>query len=289
MNHQGVKRYPTSGPGFAIALIVAVALHALGMVVHAQDIPEPVGYVNDFANVIPAEREAAMQRVIDEVRQKSGGEIVVVTLPSLEGRSRDEVALRIGREWGIGQRGEPGDPARNTGVLILVVPRTANTGGELKIELGLGASTFITAAEAGRIADIYMVPAFRQDDYGTGIQAGVEQIALQFAERFEFEITGTVIQERRQPQPGPGGGLGFLYPLIVMAILIALFSGRGRGGPGGRGGRRGGMSMLLPFLIGTRMGGRRGGGGFGGGGFGGGGFGGGGFGGFGGGGIGRSW
>src|SRR5690606_18941394 len=143
--------------------------------------------------------EAAIQRVIDEVRQKSGGEIVVVTLPSIEGRSRDEVALTIGREWGIGQRGEPGGPARNTGVRVLVVPRTSAAGGDLKIELGLGANTFITATEAGRIADEAMVPAFRQDDYGAGIQAGVEQLALQFAERFGFEITGVVAPEQRAP------------------------------------------------------------------------------------------
>ena len=47
-------------------------------------IPRPTGYVNDFANVIPANDEAAITAVIDEVRTKSGGgEIVVVTLPSL--------------------------------------------------------------------------------------------------------------------------------------------------------------------------------------------------------------
>ena len=85
-------------------------------------LPQPVGYVNDFANVLAPEDERRITRVIDEVRAKTGGEIVVVTLPSLEGRTRDEVALQIGREWGIGRRGEPGDPARNTGTVVLVVP-----------------------------------------------------------------------------------------------------------------------------------------------------------------------
>src|SRR5690606_974315 len=114
-----------------------------------------------------------------EVRAKSGGEIVVVTLPSLEGRTRDEVALQIGREWGIGRRGEPGDPARNTGTVVLVVPKeTAPDGrGQLKIETGIGTTTFITAAEAGRIADRYMIPYFQRGDYGEGIFAGVAALA----------------------------------------------------------------------------------------------------------------
>ena len=63
-----------------------------------------------------------MQRVIDDVRAKSGGEIVVVTLPDLGGRPIEEVSLAIGRQWKVGQNGKPGDPARNTGVIILLVP-----------------------------------------------------------------------------------------------------------------------------------------------------------------------
>lgn len=231
-------------------------------------LPDPVGYVNDFANVIPPEDEARIQTIVDEVRQKSGGEIVVVTLPSLEGRTRDEVALQIGREWRIGQEGAAGDRARNTGAVVLVVPRetSPNNRGDMKIELGDNTSTFITAAEAGRIRDDYMIPAFRAGDYGQGITAGVAAIAVEYAENFGFELTG----ESRPPPPQRGrddGGNPFFTWIFIAFILLMVFGRRGRMG-------------CLPIFI--PMGGR--GGGFGGGGFGGGGFGGGGFGGFGGGG-----
>src|SRR5919108_61962 len=148
--------------------LMLCALIATGAAV--QQLPRPVGYVNDFANIIPPARRAEIERIITEVRQKSGGEMVVVTMRSLEGRPANEVALRLGREWGVGRAGEPGDPARNTGLIILVVPKeTSPTGrGELRIETGLGTNTFITAAEAGRIADLHMIPAFRAGDYGTG-------------------------------------------------------------------------------------------------------------------------
>jgi hypothetical protein len=78
-----------------IPLLWLLAALAITAPAGAQQYPKPVGYVNDFANVITPELEARIQRVADEVRQKSGGEIVVVTLTSLEGRTRDEVALAM--------------------------------------------------------------------------------------------------------------------------------------------------------------------------------------------------
>ena len=93
-------------PRRAAALLLAAAALALPRTLGAQiDLPAPRGYVNDFANVIGPAYQDSLQAVIDDVRGKSGGEIVVVTLPSLQGRDRDEVALQIGREWGVGKKG----------------------------------------------------------------------------------------------------------------------------------------------------------------------------------------
>lgn len=166
------RAIPARGGGHTKRIGWFIALTVVAAPARAQvQLPQPVGYVNDFANVIPADAEDRITRIIDEVRTKSGGEIVVVTLPSLEGRTRDEVALQIGREWRIGQKGQPGDPARNTGIVVLVVPKETSPdgSGHLKIETGLGTSTFITASEAGRIADNLIIPEFRAGDYGEGI------------------------------------------------------------------------------------------------------------------------
>lgn len=267
------------------------------------ELPAPVGYVNDFADVIPENVEASIGNVVDEVRAKSGGEIVVVTLPTLPGgRSRDEIALEIGRQWRIGPAGAAGDQQRNTGAVVLVVPRETSVDGRghLKIELGDVTSTFITATEAGRIRDQLMIPAFREQDYGGGILLGVVALAEMYAEQFDFELTGDY-PRLEQPVGGDGerGGGPSPFTIIVLVLLFLWVSRMFRGGGGGggrgfRGGGRRGMPVILPIPF--PMGGsRRGGfGGFGGGfgGFGGGsggvgGFGGGG--GFSGGGAGGSW
>ena len=110
----------------ALALFVFASLTAMARgSAQAQglQLPAPVGYVNDFAHVIPPDKAAAISAIIDDVKAKSGGEIVVVTLPDLKGRPVEEVGLQIGRQWGVGRKGNPGDPARNTGVILLVVPK----------------------------------------------------------------------------------------------------------------------------------------------------------------------
>ncbi|HKJ92648.1 MAG TPA: TPM domain-containing protein, partial [Longimicrobiales bacterium] len=168
-------------------------------------LPQPVGYINDFAHVIPDSLKPQIQEIIDEVRAKSGGEIVVVTMPSLDGHSADDVALEIGRQWKIGQKGQPGDPNRNTGAVVLVVPKESSPDGRghLKIELGTNTNTFITAADAGRIRDDFMVPAFQQRDYGRGILLGVAAVALHYADHFGFTLTGDAPRTVQRREDGP--------------------------------------------------------------------------------------
>ncbi|HEX2209580.1 MAG TPA: TPM domain-containing protein, partial [Longimicrobium sp.] len=183
-------------------------------------IPRPVGYINDFASVIPPQDEPAIQAVIDEVRQKSGGEIVVVTFPSLEGEVASDVALRIGREWRIGAAGEVGDSARNTGAVILVSMQDR----KWRIETGIGTNAFITAAEAGRIGRDRMVPQLQAGNVGAAILAAVQGVAQEYAEEFNFALTGAPPpQPRGEPQPQgrrrSSGGGGFIFFLFLIFIL----------------------------------------------------------------------
>src|SRR5438067_645019 len=145
-----------------MALVAALQLRIGQLQVPAA----PVGFVNDFAQVIPADRAARIQRIIEDVRAKSGGDIGVVTLPDLKGRDKADVAREIGRAWKVGSAGKPGDPARNRGVVILVVPKeTSSDGGPVRIENGFGAGGFLTDATTGAIED-EAIPLLRQQDYG---------------------------------------------------------------------------------------------------------------------------
>jgi len=129
-------------------------LTALLLVAQIQ-LPPPRGYVNDFAGALDSPSVAHMEAVIAEVRVKTRGEIAVVTLPDIADRPAADVALEIGRRWGVGAKGEAGDPAKNLGVVVLLVPlknHRAGTG-QIFIATGRGAEGFLTDAPVGRIRD----------------------------------------------------------------------------------------------------------------------------------------
>src|SRR5438034_5411216 len=85
-------------------------------------IPVPSGYVNDFTAVLDPASIAHMDAVIREVKDKTRGEIAVVTLSDIGDREASDVALQIGRQWGVGAKAAAGDPAKNLGVVVLLVP-----------------------------------------------------------------------------------------------------------------------------------------------------------------------
>ena len=197
---------------------------ALALAVQLQ-IPQPTGYVNDFADIIDSPAESAMRGVIDEVRQKSGGEIVVVTLPELNGRPSMEVARDIGRQWGVGATGGAGDRARNAGVIVLLVPgeRLGDGRASLAIATGTGAEGFLPDARVGRIRDAIGQTAVDADSYGTGLTAGVWLLGEAYAEEFEFELTGTAPVRISQPRTSRrrGGGLSQIISFVIMMLIFS--------------------------------------------------------------------
>jgi uncharacterized protein len=247
-------------------------------------IPPPRGLVSDFANVVPGSSAARMEQIAGDVRTKSGGEIAVVTLPDLNNYEPYEVALRIGREWGVGPMGEAGDARKNLGAVILVVPKetAANRRGRCYIATGRGAEGFLTDGEVAGFCRA-AVPFFEQRDYGRGLELLTLRVAEEFAREGNFQLDTTLAATApvspRAP-PRPVRTINPLFLLIIGFIVISFISNlTRRSGLGGR--RRGGLPGVI-FI--PPIGGGWGGGGWGGGGSWGGGGGGGGFGGFGGGG-----
>src|SRR5438045_9759361 len=98
-------------------------MHALLLLLAVQlgsdSLPPPRGYVNDFAGVLDPQAVSRMEVVIGEVRAQSRGEIAVVTLPDLGDRAASDVALQLGRQWGVGATGAADDPATNRAVVVL--------------------------------------------------------------------------------------------------------------------------------------------------------------------------
>src|SRR5436305_13029692 len=130
-------------------------------------VPAPRGYVHDFAGVLAPASVSRIEAVIAEVRATSRGEIAVVTLADIGDRAASDVALQIGRQWGVGAKGAAGDPAKNLGVVVLRVPlKNHRPGtGQVCIATGRGAEVFLHDAAVGRIRGS-MPPYLASEDVG---------------------------------------------------------------------------------------------------------------------------
>src|SRR5213596_2263991 len=196
-------------------------------------VPPPPGSVNDFAGVLDPASVAHMEGVITEVREKTRGEIAVVTLPDIDDRPAADVALQIGRQWGVGAKGEAGDPTKNLGVVVLLVPQKNHRPGtgQIFIATGRGAEGFLTDARVGRIRDA-MTPYLAREEYGAGLAYGVDLIAQAFAQ--ELGVTPDAAPPGARPVERdvsfPSRAVLFWLIFAVVFTLAQLARRRGRRG-----------------------------------------------------------
>ncbi len=244
---------------FAFFILTAPALAA------GPTFPALTGRVVDNANILSAETKSDLDGKLAALEAKTSRQLVVVTLPSLQGYDISDYGYQLGRSWGIGQA------KLNNGVLLIIAP----TEHKARIEVGYGLEPILTDALSSLILQNTVLPKFRSGDFNGGVNAGVDALIQQLSlSTSDAEAKAAAAQQQAGQDNGPGQPGGISGLVIFLFIAFAIF--RVFGGWG-----------FLPFLV---MGGGRG--GFGGGGFGGGGgggFGGGGGGSFGGGGSSGSW
>jgi len=209
-------------------------LTALLLVAQIQ-VPPPRGYVNDFAGVLDAASVAHMEAVIAEVRAKTRGEIAVVTLSDIDDRPAADVALEIGRRWGVGAKGEAGDPAKNLGVVLLLVPlKNHRPGtGQIFIATGRGAEGFLTDARVGRMRDA-VTPYLAREEYGAGLAYGVDLIAQAFAQEFGVTLDAAPPGARPVERDISFPSRATLFWLIFAVVFVLAQLARRRGRRGGR-------------------------------------------------------
>lgn len=265
---------------------------------YSLDVPKLQSYVNDYAGMISPSVRSKMEGELRAFEQSDSTQIVILTVPSLEGENIEEFSIKVAEAWKIGQQ------QKDNGILLIVSKQER----KIRIEVGRGLEGKLTDLMAGRIIDQVIKPRFKQGDFDGGFITGTS--ALVDATRGEFKAEQGPVQRRQKGFPpfltfllffgifvlilgsfsrilgGIAGAIGLpslvhltvvpagILPSILLALvgfgsgffLSNLFSSGGsrRGGHG----NRGGGFFYGPWVGGSSIGG---GGGFSGGGFSGGG------------------
>jgi len=202
----------------------------------------PAGYVTDLAGVIAADAKARLEALCHEVEEKTGAQIAVVSVHSLEGDSVENFAVDLYKQLGVGGKSD------NRGVLLLVAPEEH----KYHIEVSYGLEPVINDARAGD-AGRAMVPLLRQGDYSGAIEAATWMLAKYIADDRGVTLTGqppATRPRRGARRPSPIGLWGILF--ILWIIFSIARAGRGRRGGGG--------GWWIGPMLGGMMGGWRGGG-----------------------------
>src|SRR5471030_2140999 len=193
--------------------------------------PPLTGRVVDNAQLIePAVREQLTQQ-LQAHEAATGEQLVVVTLPDLQGTDIADFGYQLGRAWGIGQKD------KNNGALLIV----ARDERQLRIEVGYGLEDRLTDAQSSVIINQVITPAFKTGNFSKGISDGVAAMLVVLGGN-ALDEPSTVYESRGDPQDDfvsrhPGVFI-FLVMLFILIVFICQMLGilpTGRGGSGGGG------------------------------------------------------
>jgi uncharacterized protein len=229
----------------ALALLLLSAFVAPAAA--APSFPPLTGRVVDDAHMLSDGTKAQLTQKLEDLENRTSRQLVVVTLPSLQGYEIEDYGYQLGRAWGIGQK------KLNNGVLFIIAPNER----KVRIEVGYGLEPILTDALSSVILQEKVLPRFRDGDMEGGVVAGTDAIVEQLLLDAPAAKARVAAAEKHVSQPQ-------FNPAILIFIAFIIFSIFGR--IFGR--RRSGLGALPWIILGSGMG--RG-GGWGGGGFGGGG------------------
>lgn len=191
---------------------------------------QPTGFVNDYAEVLTPEQEEILEAKLNSLSTSDGSELAVVTIKDLGGDTVENYAASLFAEWGIGKKD------RDNGLLLLV----AIDNREMRIEVGYGLEGTITDAQAYWIIRDVITPAFRNEDYYSGINGAVDKVTE--------AITGSTVLPRAEDNSTENSELSDVMAGSVLSavFLIGLFLGRTKSVWLG-----GLIGLILGFSLGT--------------------------------------
>lgn len=168
--------------------------------------PALTGRVVDSADLLSASDEQALTADLEALESRSTDQVVVVTLPSLQGYEIEDFGYRLGRHWGIGQEG------KDNGVILIVAPKER----KVRIEVGRGLEPLLTDALSKIIIENAILPRFRGGDFPGGIKAGVRDIIA--------VLTGDAEELKSRARSGANqDALDRWIAIIILAVWLIIF------------------------------------------------------------------
>ncbi len=227
-------------------LTIVCSLVLCAFTAFSQDLPaKPSTLVTDYTNTLTTDEKQQLETKLDAFDDSTSTQVAILIIKSVGQFDINEYAQKVGRSWGIGQKG------KNNGLIILV----ALGDRKVSIQTGYGVEGVVPDAITNEIIQNDIKPRFKAGDYFGGLNAATDDL---------IKYTKGEYKSDKKPagKGGGGGAAGFIVLIIIVIVLISIF--RGKGGGGQIIDSRGGASPFWWFLGGALLGRGSGGGGWGG-------------------------
>src|SRR5215510_10236647 len=147
-------------------LFACLLVFGLQQSVSSRDVPIPVpqGLVSDFAKVIDQPTRQQLTLLLQELKDKTGAEIAIVTVETTQPLTVFDYAMKIAEAW------KPGAKGKDNGVVFLVATKDH----KMFVVTGYGVEGVLPDGKVGEIQDEYIVPYFKRGDYARGILTGTQ-------------------------------------------------------------------------------------------------------------------
>jgi uncharacterized protein len=189
---------------------VAAALLWLAVAAVAQTFPALSGRIVDQANVISTAARQTIEPKLADLETKSGIQLVVATVNSLEGQEIEPYANALFRNWKLGEK------AKNNGVLLLVAPKERR----VRIEVGYGLEGPLTDALGKVIITNAITPRLKAGDFSDGISRGVDDIITVLTTDASDWEKRPSLRLDNQPASDPVNWILILVIVVVVVLLI---------------------------------------------------------------------
>jgi len=208
-----------------LGLLVALLMLFLpASALAAPTFPQFTGLVTDAANIIPADQKAALEAKLEALQQQTKRQLVVATVPDLQGYDIADYGYQLGRAWGVGLKNA------DNGAILIVAPNEH----KVRVEVGYGLEPVLTDAFSSVLIQQQILPRFKAGDIPGGISAGVDALAQQLSlpddvAKAKVDAAAKAYDQVHRVRQNGGGGhvpLGAIIWIVIVGVVIVSHIGR---------------------------------------------------------------
>lgn len=173
-------------------------------------------YVNDYANLLSEQTKQYIMETNIDLNQKTGAQIVVVTVKNLEGKPIEDYANELFRKFEIG------DKTKNNGLLLLCSYEDRM----FRVEVGYGLEGRLNDGKTGRMQDEYIIPYLKENKFDEGIKNGYTAFLQEVAKEYEVtvEAESLVVPKTTGSRKNNNGNFNFLiFPIFIIGSIFGMY------------------------------------------------------------------